>query len=178
MKNLLTYNDYSAARAAITESSAKTLEASLLAAPMAEGPVSAQVQPALMPVVEVPQAPKLDYYTEALLSLIPSPIIGAYVVIDGIVQSGNVDAFTLNTIQWIVFGILLLFTPLYLNQVSKIINTKHLVVSTLAFAVWVFALGGPFESLMNKSLLHLIGSISLVIFTLVTLIFANQIAKK
>lgn len=166
MKNLLTYAEYSAA-SAITQG-AKLSGKGASKSRAEETPKEETSKPVT----------KLDYYTEALIALIPSPIIGAYVVIDGIVKSSNLAEYRLNLVQWIVAGILLIFTPLYLRQVNKIDNIKQLIVSTLAFAVWIFALGGLFETSEDKSFLHLIGSITLVVFTLLTIIFANQIAKK
>ncbi len=124
-----------------------------------------------------PPSSKLEYYTDYLLKLIPSEIIGAYVVIDGIIQGSNVDISIIETVQWLVVGILFILTPLYLYFLSKVNNVKHLVLATIGFLVWVFALGGPFENLGDKSLIHLIGSITLVLFSLFVMIFANQIAK-
>lgn len=48
-------------------------------------------------------------------------------------------------ILWIVFGVLLLATPLYQWRLLKIRLPLQLAIATVAFAVWVFYLGGPFK---------------------------------
>jgi len=44
----------------------------------------------------------------------------------------------------IVFFALLVLTPLYLWKIAKVTNKVQLIVTTLAFILWIYTLGGPF----------------------------------
>ncbi len=90
-----------------------------------------------------------ESYFEKLLRNIPADIIAGWTALQGIIidQAGNSP-----TIQWIVFGVLLTLTPLYVCfmkttppgfMANKIFPCLSSVV---AFSVWVFALGGPFAA--------------------------------
>jgi hypothetical protein len=85
-----------------------------------------------------------------------------YLTLQGIILSG-VEGPSLNPWLWIIFGIGLIGTPMYLWRVVKVGKKAQLVVSTAAFGVWVFALGGAFASLSWYE--PFIGSLALVVFT-------------
>lgn len=106
------------------------------AAPEAEPPMSADAAAAagLEP----------DDYTSRLLKYIPAEVIALYVTLEGIVRATGADRADL---LWIIFLVGLVATPLYLWKVGGVTAFLHLAISTLAFAVWIFALGGPFEGL-------------------------------
>lgn len=80
-----------------------------------------------------------EKYMGKLLKLIPSEIVAAYLAIQGIVP--------VESHKWgllIVAIVLLIITPFYLLRVQKVKKTFQVVVSSLAFIVWVYSLGGPF----------------------------------
>jgi hypothetical protein len=52
---------------------------------------------------------------------------------------------------------------MYLWRIQKVKKKAQLAVSTVAFVVWVFALGGAFEYLVWYE--PFIGSVALVVFT-------------
>jgi hypothetical protein len=60
-------------------------------------------------------------------------------------------------------------TPLYLFFVQKVKKAKQLILSTLSFAVWVFALGGPFTLLSWYDPLY--GALLLPVFTFTISLF-------
>jgi len=86
-----------------------------------------------------------------------------YLTLQGITLSGVADAPNLSTWLWFILGIGLVSTPLYQWRILKIGKVAQLTVSTAAFGVWVFALGGAFASLSWYE--PFIGSLALVIFT-------------
>jgi len=88
--------------------------------------------------------------------------VALYLTLQGIILSG-VEGPSLNPWLWIIFGIGLIGTPMYLWRVVKVGKKAQLVVSTAAFGVWVFALGGAFASLSWYE--PFIGSLALVVFT-------------
>jgi len=97
-------------------------------------------------LAEKPASPppaRPDDYTARLLKYIPSEVVALYLMLDGIVRSSNV----IGAVHWGVFLILFVLTPLYLWRVQQVKKTLQLVISALAFLVWVFAIGGPFALL-------------------------------
>jgi hypothetical protein len=83
-----------------------------------------------------------------ILKYIPAEIVALFLMIDGIFPS--VQAKPDIMIEWALFFLLLVLTPLYLWKVTNDNNLNaakgQMVVGFLAFFVWVFAIGGPFAS--------------------------------
>jgi hypothetical protein len=83
------------------------------------------------------------------VKFIPADIVAAWVAVTGLIKSAvNVPA---NTVLWIcfLFGILLTaaWTWKQTNLAGQPAAVKQIVVSAIAFCVWVFALGAPFDAL-------------------------------
>lgn len=110
---------------------------------------------------------KLDGYFDKLIKYIPTEIVGAWIAITGLIKgSSNIPT---NTILWILF---IIFTAL--TSVSILKQTfdpkkppaiKQIILSTIAFIVWVFALGEPFNTLSFYNPVY--GSISLILYNLI-----------
>jgi len=88
-------------------------------------------------------------YADKAVKLVPTEIVGAYMVLAGIIGiSSAATAAPTDTLSKIllqvVFFLLLLLTPLYLWRVSKVDNIVQLVVTTIAYVLWIYTLGGPF----------------------------------
>lgn len=103
-------------------------------------------------------------YKDRLVKLIPSEIITAYITLQGLIG----DRPDKQIYTWIVFGCLLILTPLYLRFISKVTLAGQLVFSTIAFIIWVIATGGFVVMLPSIKILNqFFGSLILVIYTLV-----------
>jgi len=65
---------------------------------------------------------------------------------------------------WILSGVLLVLTPIWLWRVMRAKTLGYLFLSTLSPVVWMFAIGGPFTAFewYDSSL----GAITLPIYTL------------
>src|SRR5215211_819868 len=113
------------------------------------------------PVSAPPQTP--DDYVDRLLKYIPAESVALYLTLQGIILSGTAEASNLNAWLWFILGVGLIGTAVYQWRVLKIGKVVQLALSTAAFGVWVFALGGAFASLPWYE--PLIGSLALVIFT-------------
>lgn len=89
--------------------------------------------------------PHADDYQSRLLKYIPAEVIAVYLTLDSILRSAR-DQIPLQLWLWIIFAVLLVGTPLYLWRVSKVTKKRQLIISTIAYALWVFTLGGAFAS--------------------------------
>lgn len=109
----------------------------------------------------------VDGYQDRLLKYIPADINAAWLALTGIVKS--VTTIPQSTVLWILFGILLVLTPLWTwqqtSEPQKPPALTQILVSTGAFFVWVFALGDPFSSLNFYQPVY--GSILLILYTLI-----------
>jgi len=88
-----------------------------------------------------------DDYLGRLAGYIPAEIIGLYLATSGIVplKAPNVPNYPA---LWVIFAITFLFVPLYFLFATTRNRKKPLwpqvVLATVAYPVWVFAIGGPF----------------------------------
>lgn len=117
-------------------------------------------------------------YFEKLLAFIPADMVAGYLALDGILKQTVPQAPW--WMYWAVFGAMLALTPLYVcfrptpSLVLKCSMRFRAITATLAFAVWVFALGGPFETF--SWYLPVYGSVLLIVTTL-TLPVAESIGS-
>ncbi len=105
---------------------------------------------------------QVDDYSTRLLKYIPAEVIAVYVFVEGIIKSSS-DASSIQTLLWIAFAAIFVLTPLYLWRVQKVQKWVQVVVSTIAFAVWVFSIGGPFVLLAWYKAIY--GAVLLPLFT-------------
>ncbi len=82
-----------------------------------------------------------DTYADRLIKYIPAEVVTLYFTLDALLPEGR------EILAWIVFLVLVVLTPIYLMRVQKVSKRMQLVISTVAFIVWVFRLGGPFDGL-------------------------------
>ncbi len=108
---------------------------------------------------------KSDGYIDRLLKYIPTEIVAVFLLVQGLVMKMDHASDPFKPMLWGVFLLFAVFTPLYLWRILKVMKITQLVISLVAFVVWVFALGGPFTTLGWYDLLY--GEILLPIFTIV-----------
>ena len=119
-------------------------------------------------------------YSDKLVKLIPSEIIGAYMVLSNILgytagmqASVKPAAVTENDLKpvllQIVFFVLLILTPVYLKKISRVNNISQLMVTTISFVIWVYTLGGPF--IVWGIYYSIIGSVVLVLWSVIIPLF-------
>lgn len=105
---------------------------------------------------------KPDNYRESILKFIPTEVVTLYLTIYGIAFAAR-NEIPFGAIAWIIFAVGIIGTPLYLMFAEGVKDKLHIMISTLAFVVWVFALGGPFLQLSWYNLVY--GAILLPIYT-------------
>ncbi len=110
---------------------------------------------------------KNDTYFAKVIKYIPADIIGAWIAVIGLINTSN--NVPTSTILWIAFIIGVILTAIWTLRQTKEPKKRpaitQTVISTGAFIVWVFALGGPFATLGFYKSLY--GSLLLILYTLV-----------
>jgi len=88
---------------------------------------------------------KPDDYITRLLKYVPSEVIVLYLTLDPLVRPANSTSQLDHVVlHWAIFICGILLTPIYLIRIQKVKKRSQLMISSLAFVVWVFAIGGPF----------------------------------
>lgn len=109
-----------------------------------------------------------DGYFDRLFKYIPAELVAGYIFVLGTVKQLT-DAEEAKLVHWLIFAVFAILTPLYLYRVQKVVKAGQLIISTISFAVWVFALGGPFA--LTDWYNPVYGSILLPVFTLLVAIW-------
>jgi hypothetical protein len=111
-------------------------------------------------------AGSVDGYFNKLVKYIPADIVGAWVFASSAIKEAS--GVPITATLWVAFAALLLITPLWTWRCTKPPANPpartQIIISTVSFAVWVFALGGPFATLGFYR--PLFGSLVLVFFSL------------
>lgn len=109
-------------------------------------------------------APRIDGYFDRVIKYIPADVVGAWVAVTGIIGTSQKST----NILWIAFVFGTLFTALWTWKQTAMAGQSpaitQILVATIAFVVWAFALGGPFAGLAWYEPAH--GSLALIGYTL------------
>lgn len=112
-------------------------------------------------------SPRVDSYFDRLLKYIPADVVGAWLTANGLIQSAGDDVPKLGLL-WLTFALGLAATAGWTLDQTREPKKKpawtQTMISTGAFGVWIFALGGPFAELAFYKPLY--GSLLLVFYTL------------
>lgn len=121
--------------------------------------------PALFVTAIVP-----NNYRERLLKLIPSEMITAWIVLQGLIMAHRDNSRLLIAIEFIC---LLTMTPLYLRVICKVRKEMQIVLTTAAFVIWVMALGGFHIIFPNLAIFddNFLGALALLGYTLIAPMF-------
>jgi hypothetical protein len=87
-----------------------------------------------------------DDYQSKLLKLIPSEVVGAYMVIQGVIPKEETGRYGLAACVGLscVAAALLAAIPFLLKKLHHVDSGAQIVATSVAFIVWVYSLGGPF----------------------------------
>jgi hypothetical protein len=110
----------------------------------------------------------VDTYFDRVIKYIPADVVSAWVFVTSVI-SGAPGGVPKPLVLWIAFGCGLVVTALWTwkqtSQPGLPPAVTQILISTGAFAVWVFALvGGPFANLTFYEPVY--GSLALVLYTL------------
>jgi hypothetical protein len=84
-----------------------------------------------------------DNYADRLLKYIPGEIVALYMLVNGLANTLS-ESSRMEWFHWILFALFCMLTYAYLWRMAGIRKVQQLIISVVAFVVWVFALGGPF----------------------------------
>lgn len=97
---------------------------------------------------QTPVGAQPDDYKNRLLKYIPAEIVTLYLALRGIIEGR--DASLTIAVAWGVIAIGIILTVLHLYRIGKVRKWSQIIISTLAFIVWVLAIGGePFVTQLN-----------------------------
>jgi hypothetical protein len=93
-----------------------------------------------------PAPPTEDDYLARLAKYIPAEVVALYVAMVAAVPDGH------NSALWAIFVANAVLVPIYMwivtsRDVGKGALWVQVVLATIAFPVWAFAMGGPFKTL-------------------------------
>ena len=110
-----------------------------------------------------------DQYIAKVIKYIPAPIIAAYTAATGMITE---DPLHVLYLSWAVFFVCWIFAPLYVwfipgeaKETADCSKRFCVLAAIISFAVWSFALGGPF-ALTFGWYRPLYGSLALIFATL------------
>lgn len=112
---------------------------------------------------ETPQKP--DDYLDRLLKYIPAEVIALYLGVTNAVPSSNPwTDHGYHLTLWILFALTVASTPIYMyfvtqNRPGEPALWSQIIISSVAFPIWVFAIGGPFRYLSWYADKHWIASV-------------------
>jgi hypothetical protein len=117
-----------------------------------------------------------DSYRERLLKLIPSEVLGTYMAVNAALIS--MDPSTMSTVLlWVVFGICLAVTPLWLWFGQGVRKVLQIVLTSIAFVIWVMTVSGPFTTIPDYK--PVIGTVFLILFSgLIAPLLGMMVAKQ
>ena len=109
---------------------------------------------------------EIDTYFDKVIKYIPADIVAAWTAVTGLITGTDKIPVGFNWILLIVF-IALTAGWTYKQTLTKgqSIAVTQIIISSIAFIVWVFALGGPFAELEWYTPVY--GSILLILYTLI-----------
>lgn len=112
-----------------------------------------------------------DVYFDKVIKYIPADVVAAWIAVSAMVKAAS--GISIPTVMWVSFIAGLAITAAWTWKQTKEPGLptaiKQIVISTLAFSVWVFALGTPFDSLEFYHPLY--ASLLLIGYTLVVGLF-------
>lgn len=113
---------------------------------------------------------QVDGYFDRVLKYIPADIVAGWVAVTNVIKSQAKDDPASGTILWAAFAFGLIVTGIWTARQTKTPSLPpwrlQIIMSIAAFAVWVFALGGPFATLPFYREYY--GSLLLIAFTMLS----------
>lgn len=118
--------------------------------------------------------PNLDSFSARVVKYIPAEVVAAWITVSSLMKPSSTTTPPPEpdyTVMWIVFAVFLVLTALWTWRTTQVpgapVAKTQILISMVSFAVWVFALSGPFASIKAIAARPALGGIALIIWTLV-----------
>jgi hypothetical protein len=110
---------------------------------------------------------QLDNYWSRVVKYVPGDVIAAWLGLSGLLAARTTVKIGL---LWALFGVLLVITPISVLRATRVTGLpparSQAMLSTIAFAVWVFAIGQPFSHYSFYDASY--GGVAIILFTLIS----------
>jgi hypothetical protein len=117
------------------------------------------------------QLPAVDDYRDRLMKHIPADLVAIYLTLTGLLKMADPNKTPIQTLGWIIFGIVLVVSLPWQRRVVKISKWKQVWIGVFAFCFWAISLGEPFTTAWASSYQPLYGSMLLVLYTFLIPLF-------
>jgi hypothetical protein len=111
---------------------------------------------------------QVDGYFDKVIKYIPADVVAAWTLVTSLIASAG-SQFPKSMALWIAYAFGIVMTALgtwkQTQETHKSPAKTQILIATVAFAIWVAALGGPFEFWPSYERLY--GSLLLIAYTLV-----------
>ncbi|HYW83150.1 MAG TPA: hypothetical protein VFB30_07840 [Spirochaetia bacterium] len=111
-------------------------------------------------------------FLQVLLKLIPSEVIAVFIFIQGVMPHVLLP-------HLVIALLLVCITPVYLYWAGGVRSRQQLVISTLSFVVWVYAMGvGPLRFVRPPWYEPWHGAVALALWTLIPPMFLSRAQER
>ena len=112
-------------------------------------------------------ADDMSFYLDKLMKMIPTEVIGLYLVGSGIIPDDQ-HAYLLGWSTVCLIGVVIArIAGTRDKAANKPPQAGLVVVSAIAFVIWVYSLGGPFKWYMGANYKPFLGSLFVLVWTFV-----------
>jgi hypothetical protein len=85
-------------------------------------------------------------YLDRLIKMIPAEVIGLYLVGSGIIPAGQKIALIVWTAVCLIAVVVIRIYGTYDPTKKHPIDWLHVLISAVAFLIWIYTIGGPFAA--------------------------------
>lgn len=100
--------------------------------------------PAAAPAAAGQPEESFKFYLDRLMRMIPGEVVGLYLVGSGLIPSGDVIVLAIWSVVCLVGVVAIKAYGTADPQNHKPPDWMHVAISSVAFLLWVYTLGGPF----------------------------------
>ena len=121
-----------------------------------------------------PKAETPDTYKDRLLKYIPAEIVAIYLALLSVLKTAPPSTTPIVTVEWIVFGIILIVTVPWQLKIVKIAKWQQVTIGTVAFVFWAISLGDPFDTSWKAWYQPLYGTMAMMLYTFLIPLFEPE----
>ena len=119
--------------------------------------------------VALERGDSFKFYLDRLLKMIPAEVVSLYLVGSGVIPTEQSVALAIWTAVCLIGVVLIRAYGTADPADSKPTDWVHVAISSIAFVIWVYSLGGPFEAF--GVYVPYIGSLLVLVWTFFVPIF-------